>query len=67
MTPSSSGRDIDPDGTIEPTATGAVLRFERQLPHPVAEVWAAITEPARLADWWLPFMPTSPWISSREG
>lgn len=54
MTPSSSGPAVVPDGTIEPTPTGAVLRFERQLPHPVVEVWAAITEPARLADW-LPF------------
>lgn len=55
MTPSSPGPAVVPEGTIEPTATGAVLRFERQLPHPVVEVWAAITEPARLADWWLPF------------
>jgi uncharacterized protein YndB with AHSA1/START domain len=55
MNPSPTGPAIDPDGTLQPTATGAVLRFERQLAHPVAEVWAAITEPARLADWWLPF------------
>lgn len=46
---------ISPDGTIEATATGAVLRFERRLSHPTSEVWAAVTEPARLADWWLPF------------
>ncbi len=45
----------DPDGTIEATATGGVIRFERHLPHPVDEVWSAITEPARLAEWWLPF------------
>lgn len=55
MTASTSGPTVDPDGTIEPTPTGGVIRFERRLPHPVAEVWAAITEPARLADWWLPF------------
>jgi uncharacterized protein YndB with AHSA1/START domain len=55
MNTSSPSPAIDPDGTLEPTATGAVLRFERRLPHPVAEVWAAVTEPTRLADWWLPF------------
>jgi len=55
MTASSSGPAGDPDGIIEPTATGAVIRFERRLSHPVDEVWAAVTEPARLADWWLPF------------
>ena len=32
-----------------------MIRFERRLAHPVTEVWAAITEPARLAEWWLPF------------
>lgn len=43
------------DGTIEPTADGGVIRFERHLPYPVVEVWDAITNPARLAEWWLPF------------
>jgi uncharacterized protein YndB with AHSA1/START domain len=55
MTPSSSGPAVDRDGTIESTPTGGVIRFERHLRHPVDVVWAAITEPARLADWWLPF------------
>jgi uncharacterized protein YndB with AHSA1/START domain len=55
MTSSAIGPANDPDGTIETTATGGVIRFERQLAHPVPEVWAAITEPARIADWWLPF------------
>lgn len=45
----------DPDGTIEQTETGGVIRFERRLRHPIPEVWAAITEPARLGEWWLPF------------
>jgi uncharacterized protein YndB with AHSA1/START domain len=45
----------EPDGTIEPTATGAVIRFERHLAYTVNEVWSAITEPSRLAEWWLPF------------
>jgi uncharacterized protein YndB with AHSA1/START domain len=43
------------DGEFERTAEGGVIRFERQLRYPVREVWDAITNPARLADWWLPF------------
>jgi len=43
------------DGTLERTADGGVIRFERHLAYPVREVWDAITNPARLADWWLPF------------
>ena len=43
------------DGTIERTDDGGVIRFERHLPYPVREVWDAITNPERLADWWLPF------------
>ncbi len=43
------------DGTIEPTTDGGVIRFERRLAYPLREVWDAITTPARLAEWWLPF------------
>lgn len=43
------------DGSIERTADGGVIRFERHLAFPVREVWDAITTPARLAEWWLPF------------
>lgn len=43
------------DGALERTADGGVIRFERALSYPVRDVWAAITDPARLADWWLPF------------
>jgi uncharacterized protein YndB with AHSA1/START domain len=43
------------DGTVERTPDGGVIRFERNLPYPIGEVWDAITNPARLADWWLPF------------
>jgi uncharacterized protein YndB with AHSA1/START domain len=43
------------DGTLERTADGGVIRFERHLRYPIREVWDAITNPARLADWWLPF------------
>jgi uncharacterized protein YndB with AHSA1/START domain len=44
-----------PEGTLERTAEGGVLRFQRHLPYAITEVWSAITDPARLADWWLPF------------
>ena len=43
------------DGTMERTADGGVIRFERQLAYPIRDVWDAITNPDRLADWWLPF------------
>lgn len=43
------------DGTLERTDDGGVIRFVRHLPYPVAAVWDAITNPERLADWWLPF------------
>jgi len=46
---------ISPDGALERTADGGLIRFERNLPYPVAAVWDAITNPVRLADWWLPF------------
>lgn len=44
-----------PRGTIERTSDGGIVRFDRSLAFPIDEVWAAITEPARLADWWPPF------------
>ena len=43
------------DGILDRTADGGVIRFERHLAYPVREVWDAITNPERLADWWLPF------------
>src|SRR5262245_61386712 len=43
------------DGTMERTADGGVIRFERHLAHAVRDVWDAITDPERLAEWWLPF------------
>jgi uncharacterized protein YndB with AHSA1/START domain len=43
------------DGTLERTADGGVIRFERHLAYGVDDVWDAITDPLRLADWWLPF------------
>jgi uncharacterized protein YndB with AHSA1/START domain len=43
------------DGTLERTTDGGVIRFVRRLPYPIREVWDAITNPQRLAEWWLPF------------
>ncbi len=47
--------DLAYDGIIERTPDGGVIRFERQLPYPIRDVWNAITDPDRLGDWWLPF------------
>jgi uncharacterized protein YndB with AHSA1/START domain len=54
------------DGTIERTPDGGVIRFERHLPFPIRDVWAAVTEPSRLAEWWLPF-DADVTIDLREG
>ena len=43
------------DGELERTAEGGVIRFERALPYAIGDVWDAITNPARLGEWWLPF------------
>lgn len=43
------------DGTLELVDGGGLIRFERHLPYTIDDVWAAVTDPARLADWWLPF------------
>jgi uncharacterized protein YndB with AHSA1/START domain len=43
------------DGTVERTADGGVIRFERTLPHSIDDVWGAITTPEGLGQWWLPF------------
>ena len=38
-------------GTYEQVNGSPVVRFERTFPHGVAQVWAAITDPARLEQW----------------
>lgn len=40
---------------LERTADGGRITFDRHFGHPVEDVWAAITDPERLADWWAPF------------
>jgi uncharacterized protein YndB with AHSA1/START domain len=42
-------------GTIERTAEGGTIRFDRQLRHPIEAVWSALTDPVRLVAWWPPF------------
>lgn len=39
------------DGVVTVEGDVAVLRFERRLPFPVEQVWAAITEPAHRDRW----------------
>ena len=40
-------------GTIETVDDGRyVLRYERQLRHPVEKVWEALTDPAQVEEWW---------------
>jgi uncharacterized protein YndB with AHSA1/START domain len=58
--------NASPVGTIERTPDGGRVRFERVLPFPIDEVWAAITEPDRLGDWWPP-MAASITVDLREG
>ena len=38
-------------GSYERIEGRLALRYERHLPHPIAAVWAAVTEPAGLAGW----------------
>jgi uncharacterized protein YndB with AHSA1/START domain len=39
-------------GTVTDTGDGWELRWERHLPHPIAEVWRTLTEPERVRTWW---------------
>lgn len=38
-------------GSYEQIDGSPVVRFERTFPHPVSEVWDAVTDPTRLAAW----------------
>jgi len=40
---------------VERAPDGGLIRFDRRLAFPIEEVWSAITEADRLADWWAPF------------
>lgn len=41
--------------TLERTSEGGRITFDREFADPIEEVWSAITEAERLADWWAPF------------
>jgi len=49
MTPHPQPATDPADGVVEQRDGRTVLRFERRLRHPIERVWAALTEPARLA------------------
>jgi uncharacterized protein YndB with AHSA1/START domain len=38
-------------GTLEQHGDDVVVTFTRRLPHPIAKVWRAVTEPEHLAAW----------------
>jgi uncharacterized protein YndB with AHSA1/START domain len=42
---------MDELGTIDRRGDIVDLRYERRYPRPIETVWAALTDPARLADW----------------
>jgi uncharacterized protein YndB with AHSA1/START domain len=52
--------------TLERVEDGGLIRFERAFPHSIEEVWSALTDPDRLADWWPPFA-TDVHVDLREG
>ena len=52
--------------TLKRASDGGTIRFRRRLPYPIEDVWAALTEPERLADWWPPFA-TNVTVDLREG
>ena len=54
MTQHADQSDRSRYGTVHQRADGYQLRFERHLRHPVEKVWAALTNPAQLAQWLAP-------------
>ena len=51
------------EGTYVTLDGKPAVRFERSLDHPVEVVWEAVTDPAKLAQWF----PTSVEVDLREG
>jgi uncharacterized protein YndB with AHSA1/START domain len=39
------------EGTVEKADGRIIFRYERQLPHPVERVWAAVTDPDEVEAW----------------
>ena len=54
MTQHDDPSDRSRYGTVHERGDGYQLRFERHLLHPVEKVWAALTDPAQLAQWLAP-------------
>ena len=54
MTQHADQPDRSRYGTVHERADGYQLRFERHLRHPVEKVWAALTNPAQVAQWLAP-------------
>ncbi len=54
MTQNADHPDRSRNGTVHTRVDGYQLRFERHLLHPVEKVWAALTDPAQLAQWLAP-------------
>lgn len=53
------------DGTLEQYDGRPALRFERRLPHPVARVWRAVTEPGELVAWFVAPVEWTPAVGER--
>ena len=51
MAANSTNRTMPDQGTVEQIDGRYVLRFERRYPHPVEQVWDAITRPERMRQW----------------
>ncbi len=47
-----STEPIIADGALEVVDDQCVLRFVRELAHPITSVWAGLTRPEQLAAWW---------------
>lgn len=54
MTQDTDHADRSRYGTVHESEDGYHLRFERQLHHPVEQVWSALTNPTQVAQWLAP-------------
>ncbi len=53
------GSTDTPEGDLIPRGDKAEIRYERRLKHPVANVWAALTDPERLPMWFAEMNPNT--------
>ena len=54
MTQLTAPSTASPYGRVHRREDDYQLHFERHYPHPIARVWAALTTPAQLAQWFAP-------------